>query len=705
MKFNNQTKCLCLVVVLGVFFITSCHKDQRSGWNTQMLVPIATSSLSLTNLVKDSSLKANKDSSLTLAYQSTLYSFNIADQIVKIPDTSIGQKFTIDSLRLANIDFTYSLSLGAIANNMAHSSNPQNSLIGQLIIAQNHQHAPVQAFSGIPPISSVFNLGSYFDSAQLTTGILDVKITNGLPVTINGFCTFTNQDGTILNAPGTGITVGPNDYVYFQIPMAGKFITANDTLTISNLSTPGSAQPVLIDTSNKIQINVFANTLKVSEAWAKFPEQTVIDQTTDVTQIIKDRKLTYIEAHTGDLHIHIANSVPQPLYLQYTLVGAFNNLGQPLIEYTTVPPAPPGSFSAIDTVINITGYSINLTGKNGSAFNTYTQRIIARIESTGQTQHITTADSLNIQYKLEGITPNYLKGYAGTDDITANDSAAFSFLNIFKSGSINLQDVNMNFNIINGVGVGGQVKINGLQAYSPINGMRTLTSSLLGQPLNIAPATDFPLTPAVSNYVLNNSNSNIKDLLGILPTELLYNVEVKTNTNGNSHQYRDFAYFHSNMSIGLNAEVPLSLIANHLVLKDTINFNLSNTQTNVNSITDGTIYLITENKYPIDANITMVIYDGNWNAPDTLFINQTIAAADLDNSCRANQPKKSVLQKFVDQNVVNKLKQGQYAIITADFSTPSSNTLCNGQHLKIYSDYTLGITLSAKFNYQVGTKF
>ena len=77
--------------------INSCKKDKQTQWDTEMLIPIATTNLSLQNLVKDTSVvKTNPDNSLTLALNKTLYELNLANLVVNIPDTSIGQKFGLD---------------------------------------------------------------------------------------------------------------------------------------------------------------------------------------------------------------------------------------------------------------------------------------------------------------------------------------------------------------------------------------------------------------------------------------------------------------------------------------------------------------------------------------------------------------------------------------------------------------------------------
>lgn len=706
MIYKNLVK-LCVFIVVFSLVLSSCKKDRKSGWDTELLVPIANSSLSLQNLVKDSSIVTNSDNSLTLSYSSTLYGFNLADQIINIPDTAIGQKFGLNSLALPNQSVNFTTSLGMLANNMVISPDPTTQFLGQFILANNGQSVAIPAVNGISPAPFHFDATSFFDSAILSSGVVKLWVVNHLPIPITGATvSLYNTADHSLVASRVLPSVNAFDSVYVELPISGTRITNQLDFVITDLSTPGSNNvPVPIDTNDYIQLKMFVTELRANEAWAKFPPQNVVDLTEEVTQEIGDRQLTYIDARSGFLHIFITSSVEEQLYLEYTLVGAYDNYGHPLKVYTTVPPAPVGGTSTIDDSIDIAGYAINLTGKDGSKFNTYTQRVVAHIDSSGITRHITVNDSLNVRYEISRIAPNYVKGYAGRDTIHAIDSTAFAFLDIFKSGSIDLEDVNMNFTVENNIGIDGQIKINSLTAVSKNNGSRTLTGSILGQPLQVHRATDFPLTPAVDNYAVNSTNSNIKDLLGILPNQLLYDVEVKTNTNGNTRQYRDFAYLESSLNVKLNAEIPLSLIANNLLLQDTLAFDLSQTNTNVDGITDGIINVIIQNKYPITSNITMVVYDENWIAIDTLLSNQLIDAANLNNDCRVTESKRTKIPLYVDEARMDNLKLGKHAVITAAFSTAANNQLCNGQHIKIYSDYKLDVTLSARFNYAIKTGF
>jgi hypothetical protein len=695
-----------IVMAAVIALLPSCKKDKKTNWGTELLVPIATSKLTLQNLVKDSSITAQSDGSLILAYNSTLYEFNLADQIINIPDTSIGQKFTLTDLLLPNQGYVYRVSLGTLAQNMLNSPDGTTQFLGQFLIAQNGNSIPIPPLSGFAPGRYDFDASAFFDSAVLSTGIAMIWAVNRLPVPVTNItCELRNSDDNTLIEQLYVPYIEANDSVYLEIQLAGKKIKNVLAFEVTSMSTPGSnGQSVLVDTTNYIELRMFVTNLRASEAWAKFPTQNVIDLTEEVTQEIGDRKFTYVDARQGQLHVYVTSSVEEQLYLEYTLEGAYDKFGKPVKEFTTVPPAPPGGTVTVDRIIDISGTSINLTGKDGSKFNTYTQRVVARLDSSGIVRHITSQDSLIVRYEILNVRPNYIKGYAGRDTIATIDSASYTFLDLFKSGSIDLEDVNMKFVVENGIGVDGQVKINGLTAYSANNGSKTLTGSILGQPLTINRATDFPLTRAVNTFTINNTNSNIRELIGILPNRLNYDVEVKTNVNGNNQQYRDFAYLESGLKVGLNAEIPLSFIANQLVLQDTIDFDLSQTNTNVQGITDGIINIIVQNKYPLDATLKLVIVDENWNPLDTLLNNQLVASADLNNNCRAEQSKRTKVPLFVDQDRMDNVKLGKKAIIKAVFNSPST-PICAGQYLRIYSDYFLDITFTAKFNYEVNADF
>ena len=697
--------------ILGLLFtvlLSNCKKDRSSNWDTELLVPIASSSLSIENIVKDTTLvKKQSDNSLLLTYNKQIYEFSLAKQIINIPDTFIGTTFRLDSLRLPNQLIFYKTTLGQMANQLKASPDATSQAFGNFIINSHQQYRIIPPINGLSAPPTVFDASLMFDNAKLKTGSIDMIVRNFYPIPISS-ATIEVKD---LKTNTVVLTeyipyVGAKDSIFKTIDISGKSMSNSLSFELKDLNSPGSnGQQVYIDTTDYLEAYLRMYDLRIEEATAVFPTQDVVALTEEITQKMGDRRLTYIDCRTGKLKIYVTSTVQEQLYLEYTLEGAFDKYGKPLKEFTTVPPAPPGGSSTIDKEFDISGYSIDLSGKNGDKFNTYTQTIKARIDSSGELRTLSLKDSLIIRYDLKNIAPNYIKGYAGRDTIIANDSTEFDFFSsLFKSGTIQLKDVDLKLTLDNGMGIDGEVKINNLSAYSPINGSKTLTGSALAAPFNVGRATDFPFKSTVSTFSINSGNSNITDVIGILPKRLHYNMEVKTNPQGNTGFYRDFAYLESALKVNLNASIPLSFIANNLTLLDTIDFDLSNTNLKVNGITDGVINIITQNKYPIEASVKIVVTDENYVVVDTLITNMHVSAAPTDGNCKATQAQRNKTSVEVNQARLDNIKRGKKAIILATFNTPQNNAACNGQPLQIYSDYKLDVTFTARFNYSVSTK-
>ena len=700
-KFNGTIALLFIVTILA-----SCKRD-GTGWDTGIVAPLATTDMTLGNIVKDSILRTNSDSSLSIVYSNTLYELNLADQYIHIPDTSIGQKYTIDSLGLPNVSIYYKISLGAMAQNLIASGN---GAIGQYLINSNGSNNTLPALSGLTLTPFYFSAASYFQTATFSNARLTFNVDNRLPITItdvNFELRNVNANNVILTGHYDSIPAGASGYLAYQLQ--NVTIESNLAVRIVSFSTPGSrGNTVLIDTSNYVGIGAYIDNLHVSEAIAIFPAQDLISLDQELTQNIDPRKFTYIDCKEGTLDVQITSAIEQPIRLTYQMKGAYNKSGQPLIATSIIPAAQGGNLSTITQSYDLTGYSINLTGSNGTKFNTYTQIIKAHIDSTGQQTHISSSDSIHIQYFLLNIKHPYIKGYAGKDTISYSGTSPFTIADLFAGNSSNalkFDKASLSVSVDNGIGVDGQVLIHSLTGINSNGTSVTLVdhsaTPVIGRQLYVGKATDFPLTPRTTTFGINSSTSNIADFISNLPNQIAYDVKIQTNPNGNRGTYDDFAYIDSRMKVNLDINLPLSLIANNLTLRDSFNFSLGYSQKDVANIKDGVLHVILYNKFPLQSNITLVAYDSAWNRLDTLLNNAPVDAAPINSSCRATEAKKSMINVNANAEVIDKLRFAQHAIMTVVFNTKSSNATCNGQYLKIYSDYNINATITGDFNYKV----
>lgn len=82
-------KLVAFIIVLVI--LISCRKE-KTYWDVDIVSPVATSSLSLSNLFPDTLLETNADGSLQIAFQSDLFSLN-ADTLLKLPDTTFANVY------------------------------------------------------------------------------------------------------------------------------------------------------------------------------------------------------------------------------------------------------------------------------------------------------------------------------------------------------------------------------------------------------------------------------------------------------------------------------------------------------------------------------------------------------------------------------------------------------------------------------------
>lgn len=697
------------ILLVSILIVANSCRNKESGWNTDLLAPIATADLSIANLVSDSLISTNADNSLNLVYKNNIYAFDFSKNLIQIPDTGISKAFRLDSLKLPQQDFNIKFSLGQLCRQLISTGTAGNVYLGTTIINRHGGTLVYPAFSGLSVPPSDYDASLYFRQIDLISGFMDGWIKNGFPVTIkNVHFQVRNRIGGQVVIDDIIDSIPGRDSVFRIYNLAGQHVEGQFTFQLINFDTPGSyGVPAPVDTSNMFFLDFRIFGFRASSATAIFPSIDILASTEDVTQEIPGgAKLTYIEAEEGILHVYIASSVQEGLTLTYTLVGAYDKYGQPLTVSSFVPPAPSLTVpSRIDKTFDLSGYSIDLTGKYHNTFNTYTQAISARVDSSGIERTITSSDSLKISYSIEKIKPRLIKGYAGRDTLTVGpETINFDYFKNILAGTVDLEDVKLSMNLENGIGVKGDVVIEDFTAKRNTSSVSLIAPTVVNTRIRVNKANEFPFRATNTTIALNNSNSNIKNLFELLPNQLQYAMKVIVNPNGNDGTYQDFVNANSKLNVNLNMELPLSLMANNLTLRDTLDFNLSNTVNDLNGIQGGAINLIADNGYPLEAQLDIVVYDEFGTVVDTLLKNYTINAADLNSTCRVDAAKKSYGRIVVTEDRMDNLQRAYKAVVIARFSTRSNQTTCNS-HLKIYSDYRLKLKLTADFRYNLNAKF
>jgi len=690
-------------VLLAGVLLFSCRSKPNAthpAWNTNLLLPLLTTNLSLNDIVSDSLIHKNADSSISLIYKTDLYNLNLAGQVINIPDTTLKYDFKLDSLQLANRTIVDSISLGQIAQ--------QAGTEGALIIQFNGNNLPIPAITVTPANSYPVNATSFFQTASLRTGVLTVTLKNGFPIEMDTIIfQLSNQGNSSLVTQDTFVDLMPGATISQSTNMAGKTVNGQLNAKLVRMTSPGSnGQSVHIDTANKLYATLSISNVTVFSATAIFPSQDIINQPQSVSfPFPNGARLKKVKFLSGDLQIILKSTIADSIHFNYQLPSATDASGKPINITSILPPAASGQTSSYTVNYNLAGYTFDLTGPKKDTVNTFFNLLIARIDSNGKVESISLNDSLYVSYAILNVVPEYINGYLGSDTLNYGPvTIPFSVFKNIKGGTLNLKNINVSLAVQNNIGANGRVIVHQAQGiHSATNSPVSLTGAMINKNLNIPRAVDHPLTPTLSNFTLTPSNSNVLNFIDNLPDKLNYNLTVYVNPNGNVSNYNDFVYYGSGMDISMNMNMPLSLIANRLELVDTIPFSLTSNSTTTNSaaIQSGVLTLIANNGYPLQANVQIYFLDGSYNVMDSLLASASpVAAGVLDNNCQVVSSTQSKISAPFDEAKLNRIKLAKYAYVKSYFTTVP-NSQC-GNYVKIYSNYSLGIIITGQFNYYTG---
>ena len=404
----------------------------------------------------------------------------------------------------------------------------------------------------------------------------------------------------------------------------------------------------------------------------------------------------------GKMFFKITSSIREDVEITYTMPGAIKN-GVPLQVTRVLVGSPSISNPTVRTeTIDLSGYTIDLRGQNKRDYNTMIYFLKVKFVdpiNPSTTYSYGSTDFITIENSLQSITPEFGKGVFHTQTIsidTASDETIDLFDNIL-GGTMDLEKAEMNLSFKNYIGVDFQGKINKLIASnSKTNNKVELKSDLVGKTLNITRAQRDngnqypPVKESYYNIGFNESNSNIDKVIENFPDQFEYNIDFEINPNGNTSGGNDFIYTEYGIEGLLNLEMPLSIMANNLMLFDTTDFDPGDAEDDLNSVIGGYLHLYCDNWYPFEAEIQLKLLDRDNNELIELFLPLSKIKAGVTNeNGRVTTATRTKISAPADQQRITEFYKAEKAIIFLTFNTDGQ------KHKKIYSSYFCNIKVIA----------
>ncbi len=675
----------------------ACRKEKTTAqWNTDLLVPLAKTELNISKFIPDTLLKVSNTGALSISYQQTLLDTSLAG-LAQVPDTTIKQAISLGDLKLSSASLSKSVSLGQICES--------SGITGATIIANNGGLLSVPSMNTSSTNTQNIDATNVFDAAYIqggviTEGYMDIKLTNNFPIDITHFVfSITNQsDNSLIVKDSFALLPKNGGNVVHTLPLAGLKIESHMIGTILNISSPGSGgASVMIDTSQTSVFDITIRDVKVKQFTAIFTNKQLLNFNYELKLLESEAQLQYVDLDKGTIHIHTENAITENFNGLISSPKLSKN-GKPFSANCYIKKSQTaGSYAPTDIDIDLAGYRLDLRGSKPNGYNTIQFTIAASVDSTGIPSTITDQDSVRFYFTFKDFAPAWAQGYFGRSSYTYGPTNVLT--NVFKKityGHFKLDKLKLGFTIENGIGVNAQVSINTLAA-SNTNNKINLAGPVANKKFTIARATDNPYLPRSSSFELNESNSNLLELIEMMPNALDYSLQLDLNPGGNVGQYKDFFYKQSRIKAILDVEAPLSFGFDLLTLADTVDFSIGTLDAQ-KRINEGLIKLLIDNGYPFDAFVTVKLLDANNQEIDQLFTSNNWVKSGLYNSSNPVdcQNTRSTVIEVMNRERIDKLSKVKKAAFSISLVTDKT------QVRTVYEKWKIGMKLVADFNYTVG---
>lgn len=646
--------------------------------------PLIHSSLTLRNIVQDSLIQEDKDGKLSLVFENELFNYSV-DELFSIPQLDFTKLFTVDSLRLSNTNIQHEVTLGRIARGIG-------GLEGLLLLSSHEKTANIDTITELSTQAIDIDAAEYFKSADLISGTMEVSIANDLPIDIENVAyEFRNKASQTIIARDTFASIPSGTFATQTFDLAGQQLEGQLEVEMTNFDSPGSrGNEVMIDTNDAVNIGVRLYGIGVNSATAVFPAQYLINDTNDVTVEGLKQELREMTIEEGIFSVDIANTAQDTIYIFYDFPAVTKD-GQSLQANIVLPPPATGGVITYNYVTDINGYHFDLTGSNQDTFNTFGSIFTARIDSTGREIHLTKADSFFMSLSFQKITPKIAHGYLGRDTIAGgNNNSDFEVFQKVTAGNIAFEDLSVELNIHNSLGVDGGIKVNNIAAEGGFKDLKLLSNEF-NDMIRINRATYPPLQATNTSITLNNQNSNIIGVINSNPRQLISNVSLFINPD--SAKSEDFILFESEVKGDLTIELPLSFSANNLSFRDTLDLDFSEIE-NSQRILNGTLRLQVDNQFPIDAQLQLSLLDDSKELIQTVPVSGQIEAGIIKDG-KVDNPNQSIVEIPLDVASTINLFEAKHMLLNVSF-----NSVPNDEFIQLFSSYQFNVSIIGEFNYR-----
>lgn len=412
---------------------------------------------------------------------------------------------------------------------------------------------------------------------------------------------------------------------------------------------------------------------------------------------LNDAKIDYMEIQSGEIAYKIISEIPERTFYTYTIFKTKDKRGNVFTKTISVPAGTRSNPTIATGSFKLDDVSFDLTGNSGTKFNTFESEVLVNVDPAGNSVTVSNLDSVYIENKLISIKPKYVRGYLGKssflDGPTRNN---FTIFDQIKSGTVNIDSLEIFTEVRNFVGAEAQLKLNQLLSVNTQTGNSVaLSHSSIGNWVNLNRGTDLgtSIFPGKTRIDYTTRNSNIDLVIENLSDEMVTQVETRLNPLGNISSGNDFLYFDQVVEADFHIKLPLRLVANNLKFQQKIDLQINEES---NPVHDALVSIYAENGFPFDAEVQLYLLDEWGGFYDSLVVTGRIQSANTDAQNKVTSPVNSVVKIAIPENKMEFLNtKNSEVMLQIIFNT---NSL---PHTTIYRDYYIDLKLVTNMNAEI----
>tara|TARA_B100000508_G_scaffold48272_1_gene37474 strand:- start:15920 stop:17488 length:1569 start_codon:yes stop_codon:yes gene_type:complete len=442
---------------------------------------------------------------------------------------------------------------------------------------------------------------------------------------------------------------------------------------------------VIPDTSIEQSFSIGVSNLNLS------PGTTFIDDIQEHTFSLDGAALREARISSGKAEVTIFNPISEGGIFEVELPGVTKD-GVTFTQSEFVEGGSNGNPNAKTFILDLSGYTIDMTGENGLSYNILQSKMTVTTDPNGSSVNVTDQDVFEFIVAFSGLKVEYGKGYFGQrvfSDTTVIDLEA---LNAIAGGNINIENVNFYIILYNGVKAPAQGVITQLISTNYNGDQVQLNHPDFNQTLNINPAQwDWvDLTFSERTLTFNQSTSNIIPFIENLGKEYKLGYEIELNPYGNASQGNNELFPQSSIGAKIKADFPLVLSSNQLKLRDTFDFSYEDKERFL-EVEEGSFILSTNNSFPYGGSIQLRLLDENYNELAILEQSESVQPAPLNTSTDSHIVQSQETQIGISQEDVQVLKDVNHIELEVVFdSATNSNNV-------VYENAAIDFLLRANF--------